>query len=220
MTRHIPYSILAVMILLAFTPGFDLFFTGLFHNETEWFFWRYALPLEFVRKALPTLIIGVGVFLLLIGLANLWLKDNIFNMTRRAMAYLLLTILLGPGLIVNLLFKEHWGRARPTTIVEFGGKQNFTPPFVMTDQCDGNCSFASGHAAIAFWTFALAMLLPPAWRVRAGWAAICFGFLIGLVRVIQGAHFYSDVMSAGIVTVGVALALRPLLKSGTGTPRA
>ena len=202
------------MILLAFAPGFDLFFTGLFYNEKEWFFWRYALPLEFVRKALPTLIIGLGVFLLLIGLANLWLKDNIFNMTRRAMAYLLLTILLGPGLIVNLLFKEHWGRARPSTIVEFGGKQNFTPPLVIADQCDGNCSFASGHAAIAFWTFALAMLLPPAWRWRAGWAAIGFGFLIGLVRVIQGAHFYSDVMSAGIVTVGIALALRPLLKSG------
>lgn len=199
------------MIVLAFVPGFDIAFTNLFYSDEKWFFWRYAPPLEFVRKALPAIIIGAGLFFVLIGLANIWLKERFFNVTRRAIAYLTLSMLLGPGLLVNMLFKDHWGRARPTTITEFGGKMTFTPPFVMTNQCDDNCSFASGHAAIAFWVFALTVLLPPPWRRTGGWLAIGFGFLIGLVRVIQGAHFYSDVVSAGLITVGVALALRPLL---------
>lgn len=211
MTSKLSYFILAALAALAFAPGVDIAFTGLFYSEEKWFFWRYLPALEFVRKALPTIIIGAGVYFLLVGIVNLRLKDKVLGITWQAMAYLTLTMLIGPGLIVNLLFKDHWGRARPTTIAEFGGKLQFTPPFVFSDQCDDNCSFASGHAAIAFWTFALAMLLPPPWRARAGWAAIGFGLLIGLVRVIQGAHFLSDVVTAGLVTVGVALALRPLL---------
>jgi lipid A 4'-phosphatase len=213
MKRKAAYGALAILVGLAFVPGADLLVTGLFYSKTEWFYWRYAPPFEFVRKALPAIIIGSGIFCLLIGLANLWLKDDILGITWRKMVYLLSTVLLGPGLIVNLLFKDHWGRARPSTIVEFGGKLSYSPPFIFSDQCNDNCSFASGHAAIAFWTFALAMLLPPPWRYRAGWAAILFGLLIGLVRVIQGAHFYSDVVSAGIVTVGVALALRPIIRT-------
>jgi lipid A 4'-phosphatase len=214
-TRKIPYFILALLVGLAFVPGADIAFTGLFYSAEKWFFWRYLPALEFVRKALPAVIIGAGVYFLLVGIVNLGLKDKILGITWQAMAYLSLTMLIGPGLIVNLLFKDHWGRARPTTIAEFGGKLSFSPPFVFSDQCDDNCSFASGHAAIAFWIFALAMLLPPPWRARAGWAAIGFGLLIGLVRVIQGAHFLSDVVTAGLVTVGVALALRPLLLKET-----
>ncbi len=214
------YALFALPRSLSFLREIDLAVSGLFYNEAEWFFWRYAPPFEFVRKGLPAIILGAGVFCLLIGLANLWLKERIFGLTWRSMAYLTSTLLLGPGLIVNLLFKDHWGRARPTTIAEFGGKQHYTPPFVMTDQCADNCSFASGHASIAFWTFAFAMLLPPPWRVRAGWAAISFGFLIGMVRVIQGAHFLSDVVSAGLITVGVALALRPLLNEKKAPPAA
>jgi lipid A 4'-phosphatase len=207
-------ALLALLAALAFVPGVDLAVTGLFYSKDAWFFWRYAPPLEFIRKALPTLVIGSGIFFILVGLANLILKSGILGMTWRKMVYLTATMLLGPGLVINLLFKEHWGRARPSTITEFGGKLLYSPPLVFSDQCDDNCSFASGHAAIAFWLFALAMLAPPAWRRRAGWAAICFGFLIGLVRVIQGAHFYSDVVSAGIVTVGIALALKPMIKDG------
>lgn len=212
------YALLALLGGVSFLREVDLAVTGLFYTEADWFFWRYAPPLEFVRKDLPKLIIGTGIACLLAGLVNAWFKKSYLGITWRSMAYLVSTMLLGPGLIVNLLLKDHWGRARPTTILEFGGKLQYTPPFVMADQCADNCSFASGHASIAFWTFALAMLVPPPWRRLAGGLAIAFGLAIGMVRVIQGAHFLSDVVSAGIITVGIALALRPMLKEKVQAP--
>jgi len=32
-------------------------------------------------------------------------------------------MIIGPGLLVNTVFKEHWGRARPSQVEEFGGQQ-------------------------------------------------------------------------------------------------
>ncbi|MBI4967641.1 MAG: phosphatase PAP2 family protein [Rhodospirillales bacterium] len=210
--KTIGILIAVLAVALAFWPAVDLFVTGLFYSPKDWFFWRYAAPLEFVRKALPTLILGLAGYLALIGFANILLKDRLLGVTPRVMLYLGSTLALGPGLIVNALFKDHWGRARPTQIVEFGGKARFSGPFVLSDQCADNCSFASGHAAVAFWTVALALILPPPWRPRAVMAALIFGLATGLVRVIQGAHFYSDVVMAGLITVGLAVLLRrPIL---------
>jgi lipid A 4'-phosphatase len=210
--RVLGLAALIVAVALAFWPAVDLFVTGLFYSPKDWFFWRYAAPLEFVRKALPTLILGVAGYLVLIGLANILFKDRLLGVTPRVMVYLGSTLALGPGLVVNALFKDHWGRARPTQIVEFGGRARFSGPFVLSDQCADNCSFASGHAAVAFWTVALALILPPAWRAKGVALALVFGLATGLVRVIQGAHFYSDVVTAGLVTVGLAILLRrPIL---------
>lgn len=201
----------ALLVVWAYWPGVDLFVTHLFYSQEKWFFWRYVPALEFVRKSLPQIIIGTGVFFLLAGAVNIVVKKRWLGVTKGAMAYLILTMALGPGLVVNLILKENWGRARPSTITEFGGKLDFTPPFFISDQCSDNCSFASGHAAIAFWTVALAMLAPPAWRRAAVWTALIFGFAVGMVRVIQGAHFLSDVVTAGLITVGIAYALKPSL---------
>ncbi len=44
---------------------------------------------------------------------------------RLACSFLALLYILGPGVLVNLLFKEHWGRPRPVNIVEFGGTQQY-----------------------------------------------------------------------------------------------
>lgn len=200
-----------ILAALAYVPGVDILASGLFYSEKEWFFWRYVPVLEFVRKSLPQYIIGAGVLFLSAGVVNLIFKKRFLNMTKEAMLYLVLTMGLGPGLVVNLILKENWGRARPTTVTEFGGKLAFTPPFVISDQCADNCSFASGHASIAFWTVALALLAPKPWRTPLVWTALVFGFLIGMVRVVQGAHFLSDVVTAGLITVGIAFALRPWL---------
>ncbi|HBH49073.1 MAG TPA: PAP2 family protein, partial [Bacteroidales bacterium] len=42
---------------------------------------------------------------------------------RRWALMMILTIVLGPGLLVNATFKDNWGRPRPNEIVEFGGKE-------------------------------------------------------------------------------------------------
>ena len=43
------------------------------------------------------------------------------------MIFLIATIAIGPGLIVNLGFKDHWHRPRPVHTQEFGGPDEFRP---------------------------------------------------------------------------------------------
>lgn len=130
------------------------------------------------------------------GLLWLWVASRIWvgkpeAGLRRRFAYLLVVMLLGPGLLVNGLFKAEWGRARPSQVVEFGGTKTFTPALVRTDQCAKNCSFVSGHASMGFYLAALAWVLrDPRWL----WAGIVLGAYAGLGRMAQGAHFLSDVV--------------------------
>ena len=112
--------------------------------------------------------------------------------------YLAICLAAGPGLVANLGFKDHWGRARPKDVIEFGGKKMFTPPLTRTDQCDNNCSFVSGEAASVFVPFyAMALLLPQLGPVLLAAGTIC-GLAAGLIRIAQGAHFLSDVIFASI----------------------
>src|ERR1035438_5571916 len=36
-------------------------------------------------------------------------------------------IVIGPGLIINAVFKDHWDRPRPRDVVEFSGALHYTP---------------------------------------------------------------------------------------------
>ena len=59
-------------------------------------------------------------------------------------------LVLGAGLVVNGILKDDFGRARPRDIEAFGGSSQFTPAFVVSHECDRNCSFSSGDGAGAF----------------------------------------------------------------------
>ncbi len=50
---------------------------------------------------------------------------------RRVFAFISLLMILGPGLVINAIFKEYWGRPRPRQIIEFGGQREHVPPLVM-----------------------------------------------------------------------------------------
>ncbi|PWB64999.1 MAG: PAP2 family protein, partial [Deltaproteobacteria bacterium] len=39
--------------------------------------------------------------------------------------FLLLCVIIGPGLIINGILKDHWGRPRPRQIVEFAGRMEY-----------------------------------------------------------------------------------------------
>jgi lipid A 4'-phosphatase len=129
------------------------------------------------------------------------------EMTGRMYGYLLLSLLLGPGLVVNELFKNHWGRARPRQLTEFGGAADFTPPWLPAQQCDRNCSFTSGDPSVLFWGVSLAFLLPAPWRGRVLWASVLLGLAVGMARMAVGAHFFSDVLYSGLFVYLVARCL-------------
>ena len=118
----------------------------------------------------------------------------------RAVVFLVATLALAPGLVVNGIFKEHWGRPRPIDVTQFQGADAFVPWWDPRGACPANCSFVSGDASAAYWTLAPAALAPPAWRPFAFGAALTFGTAVGALRTVFGGHFPSDVIFAGIFT--------------------
>ncbi len=200
---------LAALTALFSIPALDTAASAVFYDRG--FSWDPHGLLEFARAAVPTLILGSLLFFVLVWLMSVPSRDWIWTLTPRRIGYLLATAALGPGLLVETVLKPHWGRARPKDIALFGGEHAYTAPFAMAEECTRNCSFVSGHAAIAFWVTAYAFLLPPRWRATGLWAGAGFGLLIGLVRVVQGGHFASDVAAAGVMVVALNAALARLM---------
>lgn len=128
------------------------------------------------------------------------------------------SLILGPGLMVNSVFKEYWDRARPRQVEEFGGDKQFTPAWVMSSQCDRNCSFTSGHAAAGFAFVAMHFVA----RSRIWlWLGLACGTLIGLTRIVVGAHFLSDIVfSFFLVYLSAALVARILVKMSADSAKA
>ncbi|WP_420724689.1 phosphatase PAP2 family protein [Hwanghaeella sp. LZ110] len=121
-------------------------------------------------------------------------------------AFLLLCLILSTGLVVHGVFKENWGRARPKQVTEFAGAQIFTPPLLPAQQCDGNCSFVSGDASVGYVFLALALY---AAKRRKFWilVTVAAGIGMGILRVMNGSHFLSDILYAGVFTCGTNLIL-------------
>jgi lipid A 4'-phosphatase len=182
----------ASSLLLTVFPGIDLAISGWFyqdgfHLRTQWWttFLR-AFPPAFLAVATASV---AGVYLY-----NRRCRKNLGAIDGRKVLYLAIVLLLGPGLIVNVAFKDHFGRARPRDIAEFDGTRRFTPPFVVSRECERNCSFPSGDAAAAFVSLALARVIG---RRRAVWAAaVGIGAAVSLHRIAVGAHFFSDVVTS------------------------
>jgi len=117
----------------------------------------------------------------------------------RATVFLTLSILLVAVIVSNAGFKTYWGRPRPVATVEFGGPWKFAAWWNPTGQCPRNCSFYSGEATTAFWTYAPAALAPPQWRPAAYVAATVFGLATGVLRMSYGGHYFTDVVFGGVM---------------------
>ncbi len=148
-----------------------------------------------------------------IGLIAWWLFARFtsrlrIRFTAKELAFLLLLLALGPGLIVNGLLKGNWGRARPINLAQFGGNDRFTAAFVLSDQEDR--SFSSGHtAASAYWIVAVLLIAP-----RRRWLldlAIAYSLAVSWMRMAAGGHFLSDIVTSYFVVAILALALYALL---------
>lgn len=188
-------SFLAFFALVVAVPGIDLYVSGLFYQDTG--FVRDQWWQKLLQDCLGWFL-GISV-LAVLGMyaCNRWLKKTICRVDGKRVVYLLLVAIVGAGLIVNVAFKNHVGRARPRQVVEFGGDRQFTPPFVISDQCRRNCSFSSGDSAAAFFSIALAMTLSRRRRYQV--AAVAFGTVVSYARVSSGAHFLSDAVTSFFV---------------------
>jgi lipid A 4'-phosphatase len=195
---------LAAGLFLLF-PDIDLWAAGLFYRPGASFFLAHWLPVRALYIAVPYLVYGTVLGALALSFVPLIRRSPIWGIDLRAALFLLLALALGPGLLVNSVLKDHWGRARPTQVTEFGGAKQFTPALVPAQQCERNCSFPAGHPAMGFYLVSFAFLIssPGRRRLVAG-AAIGAGIIIGLARMAQGGHFLSDVVFSGFLVCGTS----------------
>lgn len=207
----IAVSTLVAVLFVAF-PGVDLWFSGLFWTPAKGWFLGDAWWVTLMYETVPFLVIGTALLLLGLLAHNLIRKRALGPFSNRALLFVFLTFVIGPGLVVNVAFKDNWGRARPRDIVEFGGERTLTPAFVISDQCERNCSFTAGHPSAVFALVAFAFLAAR----RRNWVAVALvaGSIFGLGRVIQGGHFLSDVVFSGVFVFAVAWLLYRMLGVG------
>jgi membrane-associated PAP2 superfamily phosphatase len=197
-------------ILLCATP-LDVWISSLFYTPGGRD--RWSLEHNFIFQIIykygtwPTYALAlVSGALLLLSLAVVRLRA-----WRRRLAVAFLTVVIGPWLLTNLVLKENWGRPRPRELKVFGGRWDYRPVWRPGPSAEGP-SFPSGHAAMAFGLFGAVFLLRrrrPARWVGAGLAG--YGTLMGLVRIVQGAHFASDVLWSAGITLGSSLILHDLV---------
>lgn len=124
-----------------------------------------------------------------------WIKKSVLP-SRKYTGFLLVVLLIGPGIIVHPILKDNWDRPRPRDVQQFGGKLEFSPAFVMADQPGKNQSFASGHAAMGFFFMAFAWVFRQRRYLLGG---LIIGALVSLGRIVQGGHFLSDIVTAGFI---------------------
>jgi lipid A 4'-phosphatase len=208
--RIFGFLFVVLAILFAIFPGIDL-------GVANWFFVpprHFALGETWIGRVFDSevhyamewfLVLLVGVFFY-----GLYRKRAMWNLTPRNFLFVALSIGLGAGLVTNVVFKDSWGRARPSQILEFGGPKQFSPPFMRSTQCDKNCSFVSGDASLAASFLAFAVI---ARRNRRRWwiGLGTFTAIVGLMRMGRGSHFLSDVVFAVLFTVMIMLVLARLI---------
>ncbi len=212
--------LLSFFILIAFVTSIfwvtdlDLQVAQYFYhpeNQDAWFEGDYFLW-DFFYQLGPviSILIAVGsIFIIMLsGLRKRW------NHLRVKAVFILVCFVVGPGLIVNALFKDHWGRPRPAQVIELGGTEAYVPPLMFNASGDGK-SFPSGHSSVGFALIAFYFLFRRKSRVLARLAlalSLVIGSLLGGARIAAGGHFLSDVLWSAFITFLVSLGLYTLFK--------
>lgn len=135
---------------------------------------------------------------------------------RKPALLVVLTLIVGGGLIAHGLLKEYWGRPRPRQIEEFGGAQAYRPFWQPRwSSAEPSKSFVSGHAVTAFLFFTL-ILIGQRQRSRPLIAlgvllSTLFGLALGYARMAQGGHFFTDILFSALIMWWTALMMEGLV---------
>ena len=197
---HMLLFLSGICLFLTVAPSLDLFVAGLFYNEQSNFYLQsyHYLSIIFREIILPLIL----VYLLILPIFNRYVKlDKIFlgyKFSFKELLLIWLSQILVVLIFVNLILKNLWGRARPSDILEFGGSDVFTPWYVISSSCNSNCSFVSGDASVGFSIIVLYFITKKIFFI---YLSLFFGLVLGLVRILAGGHYFSDIVFAGIFVV-------------------
>jgi membrane-associated PAP2 superfamily phosphatase len=197
-------TVVAVVATLVFAySSLDVAAARVFFRPDSADRWPLAreLPWSALYRAAP----WITASLVLGGLAVLaagFLRDQ--HAWRRHAIFLVLSVVLGPGLLINAVFKDHWDRPRPREILEFGGPLQYVRAPLPGQE--SGASFPCGHCSVGFLYGAGWWI----WRKRkplAAQASLATGMVVGLSlgigRMAAGGHFLSDVIWSAILAYGI-----------------
>lgn len=199
MTKIWLIPLIIYLAIVPFTPNLDITISRLFFDygfiyKNNSFF--EAMRIYGEKPAFITA--GLALIIFLISFFSKHMRPY-----RESCLFIVLTLVVGAGLITNVLLKDHWGRPRPRQIVEFGGTAPFHPMYEPDFHNPAGKSFCSGHAAMGFFFFSLMIT---GWRRRNTaltylglFLALFMGISLSVTRIAQGAHFFSDVLTSAMV---------------------
>lgn len=209
--------ILLLALFAPFTPTLDLYVAGYFYSPEYGFYdnvFFHGLFKYGEWFGLATGGAAASVFLITFFLPK-WKKF------RRGALAMVLTLVIGAGLITNVGFKGHWGRPRPKQIEEFGGTHLYRPfwrPNFHT-KADPQKSFPSGHVAMGFYFLSLCLVgrrYNSKLMFNVGlFLTLLLGGGLMIARVAQGGHFVSDVIVSPILMWYVAKGIVKITWAGS-----
>jgi membrane-associated PAP2 superfamily phosphatase len=202
---------IVVGVIFGVYPQLDLKLAALFYDPSTNGFIAVGDWVIYVRDAatlLITLLVAPALFAIV---GKLIMPQRRMLIPGRAALFLSVSLVVGPFLVTNVILKDHWARMRPADMVQFGGNEQITAWWDPTGPCPDNCSFIAGEPSAAFWTFAPASFAPPQWRPLAYAGVLIFAAAMGVLRMASGAHFFSDVVFAGVFMFLVVWTLHGLI---------
>jgi lipid A 4'-phosphatase len=190
----LPFFIL--LLVGPFSSTLDLFLSNHYYSDESFsshpyftFFYHYGCYPAFILGGIATIIFFTSFF-----------RPNLKRF-RLPTLFLSLTLLCGPGILINGILKGFFSRPRPVQTLNFGGTEVFQP-FYNISLTYPNLfkSFPSGHSTMGFYFFNLIFLgqrLKKPTLIASGILITLFmGLSLSISRIAQGGHFFSDTLTS------------------------
>ena len=187
-----------LIIFISVGSSLDIYISNLFYYGQQTFFLQSFSILSILARKI--FLLALIVYIVLLPIFSLYFptKKLFFGYVFRFkdVVFILASTFFNLIIVVNLLLKSLWGRARPNDILQLGGKDSFTPWYNLSDACSSNCSFVSGDSSVGF---SLIILYFVTKNKNFFWGALLSGSFLGIVRILEGGHFFSDVLISGFL---------------------
>lgn len=109
--------------------------------------------------------------------------------------------------VVHGFLKPFFGRSRPRHIAEQLAQGQVEPWWQLGNECARNCSMPSGEASAGFACLAAALAWNRDRLVPSLIFTLVFGFALGFIRIIGGAHYASDVVMSAVFMMPLSYSL-------------
>ncbi|MDR3623740.1 MAG: phosphatase PAP2 family protein [Chlamydiales bacterium] len=201
MKKHLKWIIPCILFILIapFTPKLDLlishfFYIDHFSKAPIWqLFYDYGTWPAWIVAVISLIIIIASFF------SAYWKKFK-----KDALLFLC-SLILGGGIITNLLLKQFWQRPRPVQLDEFGGFIYYHPFWIPLHEytIEPGRSFPCGHCTMGFIFLAFCFI-----GIRRNnrpifytglFITLFLGIGLSLSRIAMGGHFFSDTLASLLI---------------------